>query len=103
VASVICASFFVLHYAEQLGFELPVPDLFDKWRLAPLRLLDLTCLTALALRYGPSLTQLVGDRLLPLLGRASLPVFCGHVVLCYLGPRLIDDPAHGLLHWQDRS
>jgi hypothetical protein len=59
--------------------------LFDKWRLGPLRLLDLFALMVLVLHYAPWLRR----RLPPLqplqtLGRASLQVFVAHLVLALL-------------------
>jgi hypothetical protein len=57
-------------------------SLFDKWRLAPLRLLDFMALLLLTLHFGAWLkSRLPRVRLLELLGAASLPVFCTHLVL----------------------
>ena len=59
--------------------------LFDKWRLAPLRLLDLFALMVLALRFGPALiARLPRLRVLETLGAASLPVFCVQLVVVLL-------------------
>lgn len=59
--------------------------LYDKWRLGPLRLLDLLALMLLAMHFGPRLAaRLPRLRLLELLGRQSLPVFVAHVVLAML-------------------
>ncbi len=56
--------------------------LFDKWTLAPLRLLDFLALLLLAIHFGPRLTRRIPrPRALELLGRASLPVFCAHLVV----------------------
>jgi hypothetical protein len=75
--------------------------LFDKWQLGPLRLLDLIALTVLTIRFGPPLTRrLPRQHYLETLGKASLPVFCAHLVvvlltLTFMGSRL-DRP-----WWQD--
>jgi hypothetical protein len=59
--------------------------LYDKWRLGPLRLLDLMALIVLAMHFGPRLAaRLPRLSVLELLGRQSLPVFVAHVVLAML-------------------
>lgn len=59
--------------------------LFDKWRLGPLRLLDLAAIGIVAVHYGPALARrLPRPRVLETLGRASLPVFCAHLVVVLL-------------------
>lgn len=56
--------------------------LFDKWHVGPLRLINLLALLALAIRFGPALLRrLPRLRVLELLGQASLPVFCAHLVM----------------------
>jgi hypothetical protein len=59
--------------------------LFDKWQLAPLRLLDLLALMVVAIRFGPALMRHL-PRLpaLEMLGAASLAVFCMHLVVVLL-------------------
>jgi hypothetical protein len=58
---------------------------FDKWHLGPLRLLNLFALTVLALHHGPALSQRMRSaKVLERLGRASLPVFCTHLLLVLL-------------------
>jgi hypothetical protein len=68
--------------------QTPFPDnpglnlLFDKWHLGPLRLIDFMTLLLLLLHYGPRLKpHLPRVRVLETLGRASLPVFCAHLVV----------------------
>ncbi len=59
--------------------------LFDKWRLAPLRLLDMAALCVVAVRFGPPLLhRLPRPRWLEDLGSAALPVFCTHLVVVFL-------------------
>ena len=68
---------------------------FDKWQLAPLRLLDLFALMVVTIRFGPALAcRLPRLPALEQFGAASLPVFCAHLavvllVLAFLGA----DPA----------
>lgn len=59
--------------------------LFDKWRLGPLRLLNLVALGILATRFGPECMRRI-PRLhwLEAMGSASLPVFCAHLVAVLL-------------------
>ncbi|HSN32242.1 MAG TPA: OpgC domain-containing protein [Ideonella sp.] len=66
---------------------------FDKWHLGPLRLIDFFALLALAMRYGPALAaRLPRLRPLELLGAASLPVFCAHLVVTLLALALAGAP-----------
>lgn len=58
---------------------------FDKWLLAPARLLNLFVLMVLVLRFGPWLAaRMPRPRWLEMLGMASLPVFCVHLVVVLL-------------------
>jgi hypothetical protein len=58
---------------------------FDKWHLGVLRLIDFFALLVLAMHYGPALVQrLPRLRFLEVMGAASLPVFCAHLVLALL-------------------
>lgn len=58
---------------------------YDKWHLGPLRLIDTMALVVLAMHYGPALARrLPRMRVLEVLGAASLPVFCAHLVLAML-------------------
>ncbi len=67
--------------------------LFDKWRLGPLRMLDLFALLLLVLHFGPWLKQrLPRLRFLETLGSASLPVFCAHLVVALLALALWGEP-----------
>ncbi|WP_196933744.1 OpgC domain-containing protein, partial [Pseudacidovorax intermedius] len=57
---------------------------FDKWRLAPLRLLNLVAIGIVVLRFGPTwLRHLPRPRVLETLGSASLSVFCAHLVAVF--------------------
>lgn len=64
--------------------------LFDKWRLGPLRVLDFLALLVIVIRYGPHFLHLRFP-VLETLGRASLPVFCAHVVIVLLVLAMIGD------------
>ena len=58
---------------------------FDKWHLGGLRLINFFALMTLLMRFGPWLTRhLPRLRALEILGAASLPVFCAHLVIALL-------------------
>ncbi|KKW69314.1 hypothetical protein AAV94_00375 [Lampropedia cohaerens] len=55
--------------------------LFDKWRLGPLRLLNLTAIVVVVMHFGPGLVQGLRQPVyFTKLGQASLQVFCAHLV-----------------------
>lgn len=70
--------------------------MFDKWHLGPLRLLNFMALLVLAMhcgtRWGDRLPRL---RPLEVLGTASLPVFCTHLVCALLALALVGAPQPG--------
>lgn len=75
------------HAVGQVPFpEHPALNLaFDKWHLAPLRVLNFFALLVLTLHFGPRVRdRLPRLRALETLGAASLPVFCAHLVLALL-------------------
>ena len=81
LAVVLLGLRFGLSYGDELGRFEPV---FDKWHLGVARLMDFAALAALLVRFQPFLKRLA-VRPLVLLGQASLPVFCTHVLFCFLG------------------
>jgi hypothetical protein len=56
--------------------------LVDKWHLGPLRLLNFAVLAWLVVRARPYLVDLAADSSITLMGRAALPVFAVHLVIC---------------------
>jgi hypothetical protein len=89
------------HIAGQVPFPHPTGHelnaLFDKWQLAPLRLVNFLALLVLALRFGPWLARHVPLGFLARLGAASLPVFCSHLVICLIALAILGD------HYEHRS
>jgi hypothetical protein len=86
-AIAVAILFFVVRHATgQIPFGATHVELnawFDKWHLAPLRLVDFAALLVVLQRLGPRLAlhrAIVAP--LAFLGRASLPVFCMQLVLC---------------------
>jgi len=66
---------------------------WDKWHLGPLRLINFFALLVLAMRFGPALmARLPRQRWLELLGAASLPVFCTHLVLVLIALLAVGAP-----------
>jgi hypothetical protein len=58
--------------------------LFDKWHSGAMRLVNFAAIAALAIRFQRPLARLtIGP--LALLGRASIQVFCAHLLFCFLG------------------
>ena len=88
IASALAVALFILcwrHFgpAGQAAFadNQDLNLLFDKWRLGPLRLVDLLALGILAMRFGPGLMRRIPRlHFLESMGAASLPVFCAHLV-----------------------
>ena len=70
-----------IHGQAPFGGDVELNLLFDKWQLGPLRLVNLAVLGIVAVRFGPAVMRRI-PRLHGLedLGRASLPVFCAHLV-----------------------
>jgi hypothetical protein len=82
----------------------PNPDLnllFDKWRLGPLRLLDFFALLVIVARFGPAVATRWRFPVLETLGRASLPVFCAHLVIVLLVLAWIGDQFGLTPLWED--
>lgn len=93
--------------------QVPVPGgagasavnlMFDKWQLGPLRLLNFLALLLLTIAFGPHLKRrLPRPRALELLGRASLPVFCAHLVMALLALALLGAPSEQRSWWVDTA
>ena len=76
--------------------------LFDKWHLGPLRLINFMALLLLTMHFAPWLRRhLPRLPVLETLGRASLPVFCAHLVLALLALALAGDVQPQRPYWVD--
>jgi hypothetical protein len=95
------SAFFVLRVFALYGLELSPERLFNKWHLGPARLLNLACLTLVFVQVVRRWVPVHSTRALSLLGRASLPVFCAHIVLCLLAYLLVDDADLGLARHEE--
>ena len=72
------------HLAGQVPFApgRALNALVDKWHLGPLRLLNFAVLAWLVVRVRPCLVKLAADSSITQMGRAALPVFAVHLVIC---------------------
>lgn len=83
-ATVIALSFITLRYVQlttNLDFGRFAP-LFDKWEFGPARILDFTAVAIIAIRLRVLLKPLAIKPLV-MLGQASLPVFCVHLLCVF--------------------
>ena len=86
---------FSLNYGVDLGHFGPI---FDKWHLGAARLIDFASIGALLIRFQPYLKRLAVQPLV-ILGQASLPVFCTHLLFCFFGLAIMRD--HPTVHgWE---
>ena len=78
-------------------------DAFDKWHLGALRLLDFAALATLVVYARATLAQWAERSLLATLGKASLTVFCAHLLICLVALLLVAEPSPMQLHWTDSA
>lgn len=104
-AAVIAGTFFIWRHIAGLG---AFPDgnpfnfLFDKWHLGILRLLNFMSLVVLAMHFSGWLkARLPRIGLLETLGRASLSVFCAHLVIVLMVLTIIGEPSPDRPLWRD--
>jgi len=84
------------------GSDMHLNMLFDKWRLGPLRLLNLLALGILTIRFGPALLRkLPRQRWLEAMGSASLQVFCAQLVAVLLVLAVFGDNQLARSWWGD--
>jgi peptidoglycan/LPS O-acetylase OafA/YrhL len=58
--------------------------LFDKWTLGPMRLLDVLSIAVVVLAFAPRKARWLVPSWLEWLGRAALPAFCAHLMVCLI-------------------
>ncbi len=75
--------------------------LIDKWTLAPVRLLNFLAMALLVSWLSPKVFRWLRPRVLEALGRASLPVFSVHLVLCLLSLALLNENEDPLADWEE--
>ncbi len=96
-AAIVAVFFLVLRYA-QLDGVLTLGRsglLFDKWDFGVGRIVDFTAVAALAIRFRSALRSFA-IRPLVMLGQASLPVFCVHLLCVFFALTIMkNDPIIG--------
>ncbi|MDM0012604.1 OpgC domain-containing protein [Variovorax sp. J22P168] len=91
-----------VHGQAPFGADIELNLLFDKWQLGPLRLVNLGVLGIVAVRFGPDLMRRIPRlHVLEELGRASLPVFCAHLVAVLLVLAIYGDSQTARPAWGD--
>ncbi|WP_293779011.1 OpgC domain-containing protein [uncultured Oxalicibacterium sp.] len=94
IAALLTAAIFFIwrHIVGQVPFgeNEALNALQDKWHLGPLRMLNFFALLILILHYGERMRQSVPRlRMFEVMGAASLPVFCVHLVMVLLALALL--------------
>jgi hypothetical protein len=88
-AAVLVPVLLVLRYAVGNGIELGNFEVcFDKWHLGIVRLVNFAAISTLLIRF-PAVLQSISVRPLVMMGRASLQVFCAHLLFCFAGLTLM--------------
>lgn len=104
-AIAVAGTFFVWrHLTGQSPFAEgnPINFLFDKWHLGPMRLLNFFALVVLAIHFDGWLKQhLPRLRWLETMGKASLSVFCAHLVIVLLALCLVGEATPARAAWID--
>ncbi len=70
----------------------------DKWRFAPLRILDFAAIGIVLWRFRPAIKRVLNLPPLPAVGMSSLQVFSAHVVFVFCALALITQGSEELLH-----
>jgi hypothetical protein len=90
-ALLIALVLLTLRHVVGCGIEAgPFGTLFNKWHLGIVRLIDLAAVSILLIRFQ-SLIKFVTVRPLVMLGQASLPVFCMHLLSCLFGILIMNE------------
>jgi hypothetical protein len=99
-AAIVAVFFLALRYAQVHGVVAfgKAGVLFDKWDFGAGRMIDFTAIAVLAIRFRALLRPLA-TKTLVMLGQASLPVFCVHL-LCVFGALTIMGNAPMLHGWK---
>lgn len=93
VLSLLAMTFFIARHTHlwDVANAPPWEPYIDKWRLGVLRLVNFGCLAALFASFRGELAPLLNVAPLLTLGRASLEVFCAHLLICFEALALVGD------------
>jgi len=105
LAAVVALAFFGWrHWAGQVpAGDAVIVAALDKWHLGALRIVDFAALLVLGVAARRRLAQWARHSLLTTLGKAALPVFCAHLVICFVALAMVADPNPQQLHWHDSA
>ncbi len=78
----------------------PWAPLTDKWHLGPVRILNFTAVAVLFVTIQPKTVKWLGRGPLVVLGKASLEVFCAHLLVCFAALALVGDGTNASLGQQ---
>jgi hypothetical protein len=96
-AAIIVPVLLVLRYAVGTSVELGRFEIcFDKWHLGVVRLVNFAAVAVLLSRF-PVVLRSITVRPLVMMGRASLQVFCAHLLFCFAGLTLMGNAS--MLSW----
>lgn len=92
-AAVVGGVFLVVRHTEAWDVLNAPPwiPLFDKWHLGAMRLVNFAALTALFTTFQTFLARYLTLAPLVAMGRASLEVFCAHLLICFEALALVGD------------
>jgi hypothetical protein len=96
-AAIVAIFFLLLRYAQVAGVVTFGKSgvLFDKWDFGAARMIDFTAVAVLAIRFRSVLRPLA-TKTLVMLGQASLPVFCVHLLCVFFALTIMkNDPIIG--------
>ena len=96
-AAIVAVFFLVLRYGQVVGVLTFGKSglLFDKWDFGVGRMIDFTAVAVLAIRFRSALSRFA-IRPLIMLGQASLPVFCVHLLCVFFALTIMkNDPMLG--------
>ncbi|MEP7064036.1 MAG: OpgC domain-containing protein [Betaproteobacteria bacterium] len=103
-AAVALAFFAWRHWAGQVPADpVAVVGALDKWHLGALRLVDFGALLVLVVYARTHVVQWAQRSVLTTLGKASLTVFCAHLVICLVALAFVVDSVPARLHWRDSA
>jgi hypothetical protein len=104
-AGAVAIAFFVWRHTTGQAPSAPpgLVDALDKWHVGALRLLDFAALATLVVYARNTLAQWAERSLLATLGKASLTVFCAHLLICLVALLLVTEPSPAQLHWTDSA
>jgi hypothetical protein len=103
VAAGVALTFFVWRHVDgQVPASAALAVLMDKWQLGPLRLLDFGALLVLVVHVRDAIARRAQHSVLSDLGKASLTVFCAHLVICLGVLAIVPEPG-ATLHWHDAA